>query len=94
MAKYKKKRVIVDAVKITRPITIETSKGTMKGNPGDYLITDKNGEQYPYDAETFHATFEPMNLVNVKAFMGKSWRKLKQKIKENEPKKKIEKPTE
>ncbi|MDQ0255699.1 hypothetical protein J2S74_003081 [Evansella vedderi] len=96
MAKYKRKRIVVDAVRITRPITIETSKGTMKGNPGDFLITDKNGEQYPCESELFYEMYEPVKgYVNVKSFMGKSWRKLKQKIKENEPKpRKLKNPTE
>lgn len=51
MTKYRKKPTIVEAVKLKRSITIETSTGTMKGLPGDYLITDKNGEQYPYDRD-------------------------------------------
>lgn len=58
MPKYRKKVIIVEAVKLKRSITIETSNGTMKGLPGDYLITDKNGEQYPCDRDQFEAEYE------------------------------------
>lgn len=58
MPKYRKKPIVVEAVKLTRSITIETSNGTLKGLPGDYLITDKNGEQYPYDRDRFEAEYE------------------------------------
>lgn len=60
MPKYRKKPIIVEAVKLTRSITIETPNGTMKGLPGDYLITDKNGEQYPCDRDQFEAEYEPV----------------------------------
>ncbi len=82
MPKYRKKVIIVDAVKLTRPITIETSKGTMKGLPGDYLITDKNGEQYPYDRDQFEGEYELVKgKIALKESVLKSFRILKRKIK-------------
>jgi hypothetical protein len=81
MPKYRKKIIIVEAVKLTRAITIETSKGTMKGRPGDYLITDKNGEQYPYDRDQFEVEYELVKgQITLKEIVHKPFRFLKRKI--------------
>lgn len=81
MAKYRKKPIIVEAVKLTRSITIETSTGTMKGLPGDYLITDKNGEQYPCDRDQFEAEYELVKgQIDLKEIVQKSIRLFKTKI--------------
>ncbi len=81
MPKFRKKPLIVEAVKLTRSITIETSKGTMKGHPGDYLITDKNGEQYPCDRDQFEAEYELVKgQIDIKEIVRKSLRLIKTKI--------------
>ncbi|WEG14586.1 hypothetical protein PU629_09595 [Pullulanibacillus sp. KACC 23026] len=80
MPKYRKKVIIVEAVKLTRPITIETSKGTMKGLPGDYLITDKNGEQYPCDRDLFEAEYELLKgQISLKEMVQKPFKLIKKK---------------
>ena len=58
MAKYRKLPVVVDAVKITRPIKIITKEGVMIGNVGDWLITGTSGEQYPCKDEIFQEIYE------------------------------------
>jgi hypothetical protein len=63
MAKYRKKPVIIDAVRITRQITIETLEGIMLGNVGDWLITGVNGEQYPCKDDVFQKTYDPVENV-------------------------------
>ncbi|MFS0861094.1 hypothetical protein [Fredinandcohnia sp. 179-A 10B2 NHS] len=79
--KYRKKPVVVEAVKLTRPITIETSNGTMKGLPGDYLVTDTNGEQYPCDRDQFESEYELIQgKIQLKEFFRKSFRFLKTKM--------------
>lgn len=81
MPKYRKKPIIVEAVKLTRSITIETSNGTMKGLPGDYLITDDNGEQYPCDRDQFETEYELVKgQIDLKEFFQKSSRFIKTKI--------------
>ncbi|WP_209124726.1 hypothetical protein [Alkalihalobacillus sp. BA299] len=83
MPKYRKIPVLVEAVKITRPITIETAEGTVKGLPGDYLITEANGEQYPIRAELFETTYEPVKThKDVKVFLQRALRKMRRKSKE------------
>jgi hypothetical protein len=59
MPRYQKKPVIVEAVQLTRQVTIETLEGSMVGNVGDWLITGVNGEQYPCKDDIFQKTYEP-----------------------------------
>jgi len=59
MSKYRKLPVVIDAVRLTERIEIVTLEGTMTGNPGDWLITGVNGEQYPCKHEIFIKTYEP-----------------------------------
>ncbi|GAE37235.1 hypothetical protein [Halalkalibacter akibai] len=83
MARYRSKPVIVEAVKISRTITIETTEGSLKGYPGDYLITDANGDQYPCQAVKFESTYERIrDGVDVKSLFLRSLRKFKRKSKE------------
>ncbi len=76
MPKYRKRPVIVEAVKITRTITIETTNGPITGNRGDYLITEANGEQYPCKADAFEKEFVKIkDSIDVVAILKKSFRK-------------------
>jgi len=61
MTKYKKKPVVIDAVQLTRKITIETLEGNMVGNVGDWLITGVKGEQYPCKDDIFKETYEKVD---------------------------------
>ncbi len=65
MARYRKKPVVVDAVRLTRRVTIHTLEGEMVGEPGDWLITGVKGEQYPCKDEVFRATYEPVGSDEV-----------------------------
>lgn len=79
--KYRKKPIIVEAVKLTRSITIETSDDTMKGLPGDYLITSKNGEQYLCDRDQFEAEYELVKgQIDLKEIFQKSFKAFKTKL--------------
>ncbi len=60
MSKFRKKPVVVEAIRLTQPIEIKTLEGTMVGNPGDWLITGVNGEQYPCKDDIFQKTYEPV----------------------------------
>ena len=61
MAKYRKRPVVIDAVRLTRRVTIHTLEGDMVGEPGDWLITGVEGEQYPCKDDVFQATYEPVD---------------------------------
>ena len=61
MAKFRKKPVVIEAIQITRKMTVETLEGIMTGNPGDWMITGIKGEQYFCKDDIFKATYEPVN---------------------------------
>tara|TARA_Y100000296_G_scaffold64434_1_gene75614 strand:+ start:7291 stop:7611 length:321 start_codon:yes stop_codon:yes gene_type:complete len=63
MPKFRKLPVVVDAVRITEQVEIETLEGTMVGNVGDWLITGIDGEKYPCKDEIFRKTYEPVRLT-------------------------------
>ncbi|MCJ2530770.1 MAG: PGDYG domain-containing protein [Candidatus Thermoplasmatota archaeon] len=58
MGRYRKKPVVIEAVQITRSMTVETLEGMMNGSPGDWLITGIAGEQYFCKDEIFRQTYD------------------------------------
>lgn len=67
MARYRKKPVVVEALQISRPMTVETLEGVMRGEPGDMLITGVKGEQYFCKLDIFEATYEPVEGIRKRA---------------------------
>lgn len=60
---FKKKPVTIDAIRLSRPIKIQTLEGEMLGNAGDWLITGVKGEQYPCKDDVFRETYEPVDAA-------------------------------
>ena len=58
MAQYRKKPIVVEAVRLERTVMVHTLEGIMWGQPGDWLITGIAGEQYPCKPDIFEATYE------------------------------------
>ena len=56
--KFRKKPVIVEAVQTAEELLIETPRGTLKADPGDYIITGTYGEVYPCKPDIFEETYE------------------------------------
>lgn len=48
---------LVYVYKTKRIRKIKTLEGTMIASPGDYIITDINGEKYPCKPDIFHKTY-------------------------------------
>ncbi|HID22545.1 MAG TPA: hypothetical protein EYP14_09105 [Planctomycetaceae bacterium] len=61
MPRFRKKPVVIEAVRLSRRITVHTLEGDMAGNPGDWLITGVEGEQYVCRDSVFRATYEPVD---------------------------------
>lgn len=57
--KFRKKPIEVEAYQLTEEKEIHTREGTLKGYPGDWIITGIQGEQYPCGKEIFEQTYEP-----------------------------------
>lgn len=64
MPLFRKKPVVIEAIQITREMTVKTLEGTMKGNPGDWLITGVQGEQYFCRDDIFKETYEKVEEVS------------------------------
>ena len=58
--KFRKKPVVIDAVRATCDQYITTLEGVMKANAGDWIITGVKGEKYPCKPDIFEATYEPV----------------------------------
>lgn len=54
-----KKRIVVDAVRISEPtaVTVEWSKEKLQGKPGDYLVTYESGKQWIVEKSVFEETY-------------------------------------
>ena len=61
MPLFRKKPVVIEAVRLTQQTVIKTLEGEMLGNIGDWLITGVNGEQYPCKDEIFRKTYDPVD---------------------------------
>jgi hypothetical protein len=57
--RFRKKPVVIDAVKCEEVTFIETLEGTMRAEVGDWIITGVKGERYPCKPDIFAATYEP-----------------------------------
>jgi len=58
MPKFRKKPVVIEAYQTNERLEIETLEGTMVADPGDWIITGVQGEQYPCKPDIFAATYE------------------------------------
>ena len=56
--KYVKKPVVIEAYQTDEEMTIHTLEGDLKAQPGDYIITGVEGEQYPCKPDIFEKTYE------------------------------------
>lgn len=57
-SKWRKKPLIVKAIKMKTEFLVETLEGTMRGKEGDYLIRGIAGEFYPCDAKIFESSYD------------------------------------
>lgn len=87
--KYVKKPIVVKAYQTNEEIEIETLEGTMKANPGDFIITGVAGEKYPCKPEIFWETYEDFDDedTSIEAFVLDNlyeWSRLITELSENE----------
>lgn len=57
---WRKRPVTITAKRMREAFEVKTLEGTMKGKPGDWLITGVEGEQYPCDDAIFRKTYQPV----------------------------------
>lgn len=56
-------KVPTNAQVLDKPIVIQTREGQGTGNPGDYLVTGPDGDQYVVTREKFEKLYRPMPVV-------------------------------
>ena len=54
----RKKPVIVNAYQTSKKIKIKTIEGILTAQPGDYIVTGIDGEQWPVKKTIFEKTYE------------------------------------
>jgi len=57
--KFRKKPVVIEARRAVVAEEIQTLEGTMRAEPGDWIITGVKGEQYPCKPDIFARTYDP-----------------------------------
>ena len=55
---YRKKPIVISAVRLNQEVEIKTLEGVMTGKVGDYLIVGISGEVYPCKPDIFRKTYE------------------------------------
>jgi hypothetical protein len=55
--KFRKKPVVVEAYQTNEQMELDTLEGKMKADPGDWIITGVDGEQYPCKPDVFEKTY-------------------------------------
>ena len=58
MAKFRKKPMIVDAVRVTEETTVQTLNGPAVAKEGDWIITGPTGESWPCHRQVFDEHYE------------------------------------
>lgn len=61
MAKFRKKAIVINAMRTPTEMFIQTSEGIMRAVPGDWIITGIKGEQYPCKNDIFRLSYEPVD---------------------------------
>lgn len=60
MPKFVQKPVVVEAVRVDEPMTIETIGRIMRAEPRDWVVTVE-GQQYVYSDYVFRKMFKPID---------------------------------
>lgn len=58
MAKYRKKPIVISAYQTQVEENVITLEGTMRADPGDWIVTGIKGERYPVKDQIFRALYE------------------------------------
>lgn len=56
--KVRKKPIVIDALKVNIPFSVNTIEGKMEGKKGDWLMIGLDGEKYICDDSLFKRTYD------------------------------------
>ena len=69
MAKFRKRPVIVEAIRCKQKTMIHTLEGSLFARAGDWIITGVKGEKYPCQDDIFRMTYTPADLEAEKLWL-------------------------
>jgi len=69
MPAFRKRPIIVEAVRVHEPVVVETLEGNISAQAGDWVIKGIMGEIYPCKDNIFRQTYEPVDKDGVKALV-------------------------
>jgi len=72
MAKFRKKPIIISAIRVKHKTLIRTLEGNLIAQPGDWIITGVKGEKYPCRDDIFRETYEPFDVDAEKLWLESS----------------------
>lgn len=61
MALFRRKAIEIEAIKVAQPMVLQTVRGTIKGDVGDFLLSDVDGSQSFISKEIFYASYDPVD---------------------------------
>ncbi len=67
MPAFRKKPVVIDAVRINEPMVIASLEGEMRAQAGDWIIKGVKGELYPCNDDVFRQSYDPIGKDGVHA---------------------------
>lgn len=67
MPSFRKKPVVIEAVRTHEPMVIETLEGNMQAESGDWIIKGLKGEYYPCKDDIFRQSYEPVDKEGIQA---------------------------
>jgi len=65
MGRWRKKPIEVSAFQVKHACEVQTLEGTMRAQPGDWIITGVEGEKYPCADRIFRKTYEPADTADI-----------------------------
>jgi len=69
MAKFRKRPIVVEAIRCKQKMMINTLEGALFANAGDWIITGIRGEKYPCKNDIFRETYEPADVEAEKLWL-------------------------
>ena len=73
MPKFRKKPIILEAVRLSSQVVLQTLEGEMRGERGDWLVTGVEGEQHIVKDRIFRQIYEPVDSFWVDYDDGDTW---------------------
>ena len=79
---YAHKKYLVSVVMLMEEVKLYTFGGLQFGYPGDYLVTDQNGNKNIIPADEFKSEWEAVKKIDLKEYMEQGYKEMHDMSKE------------